>query len=293
MILHEMTKYGFQISYDTDETSDHTIDAQMLGESIVNMAKLVRSADSRVNLKDSELKIDVKAHSEGSFVVEFVTYIQSGLVNPLEVLGLIAGSTAASATVIGAIQQVRSRKIKLVEKDDTNNGTSNLQLDDGSKINLPSEVADLLVTKTFRDSVEKVINSPLEGTTNAKFIVKNEDGDETLTLTQEQSVDFKTIPLNVIDEVEEIEEATTVRFTKLNFEGTAGWQVRLADESLVPIVMKDDAFFNKINKNDQQFVKGDLYSVKLKTVKKHRHGTSPTYKRYILQVVRNITQSTS
>lgn len=278
----------FKISYDTEATSEHKIDAITLGNSIISMARVIKGADAYINAKEEDLKVEVKANSEGSFVVEFVAYLNSAQINPLTTLGVVA-TTAGVATVFGAIQQIKSRKIKLVNKEE--DGKSTLHLEDDSSIELPSFIADLVVNKDFRKSVEKVISEPLDGATNAKFIIKDKDDIEILSLTDEECKHFKSIPTNIIDEITETNENTTVRFTRVNFNGPSGWKVDFSNELAVSVTMKDGAFLNKISQNLQQFSKADLYSVKLKIVKTHRHGKQPTYNRAIIEVIRNVTQS--
>ncbi|WP_022940079.1 hypothetical protein [Psychromonas hadalis] len=282
----------FKISYDTDETSDHTIDALTLGNAISNMANVIKDADAYINAKDADLKVEVKANSEGSFVVEFITYLSATGINPLSALGLIPVA-AGVATVFGAIKAVKSRKVKLIEKGD--GGISTVHLDDDSKMELPHHIADLIVNKVFRDSLDKVISAPLDGATNPKFIIKDEQDNEVLKFINDETQYFKSLSSNVVDQVFDTEDQTTVRFTNINFDGHAGWKVELQDSSnsIVPIIMQDNVFINKINENQLQFAKSDLYSVKLRTVKKVLHGSKTTYKRYILQVTRNVTQSQS
>jgi len=281
------TKHVFQISYDTDETADHTIDAEKLGAAIVSTAKALKSADKMLNGESSELGLDVKAHSEGSFVVEFVTYINNMGVNPLSVLGFVA-DTAVPVTVFGAINQIASRKIKFVEK--LKDGKSKLLFGDQTEMELPDNVADLVASKTFRESVETIIKAPLAGATNAKFIVKNATGEEVLLINEADADNYSTLPENIVEEVHIKEETKNVRFTKVNFDGAGSWQIKLADDEVVTVSMKDASFLERINKNKENFSKGDLFVVKLKITKKHRHGTTPHYKREILEVIRNRTE---
>lgn len=278
------TKHVFQFSYDTKETEGHTIDAEKLGAAIMGTSRALKNADKILNGESSTLDIDVKAHSEGSFVVEFVTYINNAGINPLSALGFIAASTPA-ITVLGAINQLKSRKIKLVQSADE--VTSTITLSDDSTMEVPSNIAEILVNKNVRDNIDAIIKSPLDNATDAKFIIKDEDGEETFVVSDDESSNFKTVSANVVDEIKESEEITNVYFTKINFEGSKSWQIRLPDESLVSITMKDDNFTGRINASNQKFTKNDMFEVKLKTITKHRHGTSPTYKREITQVIRH------
>lgn len=281
--MENTTKYVFQISYDTLETANHTIDAEKLGEAIVSMSKVLKNANKVINGEESELSLEVKANTEGSFVVEFVSYLSTAGVNPMTILGFMA-STGPAITVIGALKQLRSRKIKMVEK--AGDGMSVLKLSDDTDLTLPSQVAELVANKHVRDGFDAIIKTPLEGSTNAKFVVKDSEGIPIETVSDEEAKDFKTIAQNVIEEITDTIERKEIYFTKVNFESPTGWQIRLPDDSLVSVTMKDKAFIERVNKRDEKFSKTALFSVQLKTIKTHRHGTSPTYKRELLEVVR-------
>ena len=276
-------RYAFQISYDTDGTANHTIDAEKLGDAIINMAKVLKNTNKIINGEASELKLEVKAHSEGSFVVEFISYLSANGINPMSIIGFMKGAGAAT-TVIGALKQINSRKIKLTEN--ANNGMTQLKFSDDSTLNLPSEIAELVVNKTIRDSLDAIINSPLEGENNAKLVFKDENGQEVDIVTIEEATDFKTISQSIVEDITEETKRVEVYFTKVNFESTSGWQIRLPDDSLVSVTMKDAAFIERVLKKDEKFSKTALFSVNLRTIKTHRHGTSPTYKRELLEVVR-------
>lgn len=171
MVMENNTKYVFQISYDTLETADHTIDAEKLGEAIVSMSKVLKNANKLINGEESELSLEVKAHTEGSFVVEFVSYLSSVGVNPMSILGFMA-ATGPAVTVIGALKQLRSRKIKVVEQ--AGDGMSVLKLSDDTDLTLPSQVAELVANKHVRDGFDAIIKAPLEGSTDAKFVIKDD-----------------------------------------------------------------------------------------------------------------------
>ena len=61
--MENNTKYVFQISYDTLETANHTIDAEKLGEAIVSMSKVLKNANKVINGEESELSLEVEAHT--------------------------------------------------------------------------------------------------------------------------------------------------------------------------------------------------------------------------------------
>lgn len=281
-------KQTFQISYDTDETADHTIDAEKLGLAIVSTAKALKNADKVLNGEKSEISLDVKAHSEGSFVVEFVTYLSSVGINPLNILGLGGSVIAGAGSVMGALKLLGNRKIKMVQK--TKNNTTVLTLSNDETLTLTNEVADLISSKTIRDSIDTIVKAPLEGVKDAKFIVKDENGNEVFTVNEDEVTNYKTLSQNIVDEITEREETKNVQFTNVNFDGATGWKVRFTDGENPAVRMKDDAFLERINKNKENFSKGDTFVVKLNIIKKHRHGTTPTYTREVIEVLRNRTE---
>lgn len=280
------TKYVFEISYDTSETKDHTIDAEKLGAAIISTSKALKNADKSLNGEESELELDVKAHSEGSFVVEFVTYLNATGINPLTLLGFAGGATA-SVTVLGAIAEIKSRTIKLTEK--TKSGKTKLYFNDDESLELDDNVAKLVLNRELRKDLDTVIKAPLEGTTDAKFKITDEDGNE-LIYESDDVQNFKTPTKTVVDEVTETEEAKDIRFVKINFEGSSGWQVRLPDGDVVTAKMSDEGFLARIKGNEQNFVKDDLFSAIIKTTKKHRTGNSPIYSKEIKRILRHRTR---
>lgn len=278
----------FKISYDIDETADHTIDAELLGESIISTARLIKNTNKLLNGEDAVVEIDVKAPAEGSLVVEFVTYLNSVGINPLTTLGFVAGTVPTAATVLGALQQLRSRKIKLVEEvEDDETDAVKLTLRDNSVITLPPEVAKVALNKDARQNLEKIFNDPIQGAQTGQVIIKNADDESVVNIPVNQVEYYKKPSRTLVDEVEEIEEEKEVRFVKVNFDGVNGWQIKLADGSLASIRMSDEAFIERINQNRQAFSKDALFSVTLKTIVTRKHGTNPSYKREITRVRRH------
>ena len=285
MSSSNFTKHTFQISYDMDKTKDHTIDARKLGEAIVATADALKNADKVLNGEESELELDVKAHSEGSFVVEFVTFLSSAGVNPLSVLGLGGTIAAGAGSVLGALKIIGQRKIKLVQKVDNNKSV--ITLSDNEIVQLPSSIADLVSSKTMRDSIDTMVKAPLEGAENAKFIIKDEGGTEVFQVADEEVESYKKMSQSIVDEVTETVETKNVSFTNVNFDGASGWKARFADGDVLTVKMKDDAFLERVNRSKENFSKEDTFVVKLKITKKHRLGTTPSYTREVIEVVRN------
>lgn len=275
----------FKISYDIDETSDHTIDAELLGQSIMSTAQLIKNTNKLLNGEDSELIVDVKAPAEGSVIVEFITLFNAAGINPLTTLGFVAGVVPAAATVLGALSQIRSRKVIRVEE--VENDEVQLKLNDDNTIDLPSDIAKIVLNNEVRKSLEKIIKDPIHGASSGSVIIKNADNVDVMSIPVSNIEYFKRPTKITVDEVDETIEPKEIRFTKVNFDGVTGWQIKLPNDSLVSARMSDEAFIERINQNRQQFSKEALFSVSLKTTVTHKHGAAPSYKREVLNVRRH------
>lgn len=105
-------KQVFKLSYDMKETAEHTIDAEMLGHAILSMTSTMKTANKLLNGDNSDLQVQIRAHQEGSFVVEFVTWLNNGGADVLQILGITtAASVAGTKTVLGAMEELKGRKI--------------------------------------------------------------------------------------------------------------------------------------------------------------------------------------
>lgn len=278
-----VTKQIFKISYDTSKTKDHTIDAELLGNAILNTSNVLKHADKVLNGEDSSLGLDVKANSEGSFVIEFVTWLNSGGINPLSVLGFASGAVGFK-TVMQVLNDIRSRPVRA--RIDMGNGVSKLILADGEEIEADSRVAALVIDRALRKDLEKVVKDPLEGTQQARLIFKDELDNEVTSYDDGDFENFTAPSRAVIEEVKEVVEDKEVRFVKVNFYGASGWSAELPDGEKIAVKMKDGRFLSRIEEN-KKLSKGDLFVVSLKTTTKFKSGTAPSVQREILEVKRH------
>ena len=123
---------NFSIFYDSDETKDHTIDAEVLGQSLISFSKAVKKADRVINGSDSTLEIDVKAHKEGSFGVTYeITQLLQSSLNVIEYIGITAATSAVvGGSVMALINNIAGRKMKGVVRE--GDDKSVIELDDGT-----------------------------------------------------------------------------------------------------------------------------------------------------------------
>lgn len=280
----------FKLSYQLSSTEDHTIDADLLGQSLINMAGMLKEADKIINGEDSNISVEVRAHEEGSFMVDMVTWLNEGGIDILKTLGItVTGGVVTAATFFQAIKAMRGRNITV--KARTEEGKWSLTLDDGEQIECTEEMEKLLSNYSFRKKVDEVINKPTNGEEAAtiSFIeVDDETGEETTTevIKQEEAEFFKAPPRKIFA-LETIEEKDIeVRFTVLSLEKQTGWRVRLPDDTEVPVKITDEGFLERANQREGAVIKGDLFVVRMKTIIKNIDGKDNTT-REIIRVIRH------
>lgn len=282
----EPNKQIFKLSYDMEETANHTIDAETLGHSILSMSSAMKSANKLLNGENSELQVQVRAHQEGSFMVEFVTWLNNGGVDVLPVLGISGAIGVGGAnTVFGAMEELKGRKI--VGSVRRNNKVI-LKTKDGEDHELEPDVAKILLDKDVRKDIETVFNTPIENKDNAKLIIKNENGDELKVVASEDAVSFKKLPQKTLEQVEEETKQMTIHFSQVNFEAATGWKFKLPNGEIESVRMNHEAFIHRINQGYEEFSKTKPCLVMMKTVKTTKPDGSVNTRYTIEEVIRQL-----
>lgn len=260
---------SFAISYDMQDTINHSIDAEVLGHSLVNMAKLINESNRELNGDDNKIELQVKAHKPGSFTVELIAWYSNGGQELLEMLGFAGKAVATSSGVIGsvfaALHHLKEKKIKLTETN-TNKGTSIIETEDGQRIECDSQIVKLITNPEVRKSLSEIVNKPIAGKERASFKVKDESGNVLTEVKDEDAVAFSPISAKTITTtVTKTDQQSQISFAAVNFDSlSSGWKVFLPKEDKPQTIkMKDQAFINRVNSGYAEFSKDKKYLVKI------------------------------
>ncbi|EJE8518659.1 hypothetical protein [Vibrio parahaemolyticus] len=277
-------KQVFKLSYDMKETAEHTIDAEMLGHAILSMTSTMKTANKLLNGDNSDLQVQVRAHQEGSFMVEFVTWLNNGGADVLQILGITtAASVAGTKTVLGAMEELKGRKIVgSVQRD----GKVILKTKDGSDHELEPDVAKILLDKDVRKSIETVFKAPIEDKDDAKLIIKNADDEELKVVKSEDAISFKRLPQKTLESVSEETKQMTIYFSQVNFDALTGWKCKLPNGDIESVKMNHEAFIERINKGYEKFSKTEPYIVRMKTVKTTKPDNTVNTRYTLEEVIR-------
>ncbi len=280
-------KQVFKISYDMPETAEHTIDAELLGTAILSMARALRHSDKILNGESSNIQVDVRAQEEGSFVIEFVTWLNEGGANVLSTLGLAGlGATGITGTVFGVLNEIKDKKI--VARVRKPGKKVELELADGSIVECSSDVANIVTDLHVRKELDQIVKSPIAGKDQAKFIVKDELDAPITEIDSDEARYYKSLSAKTLEEVEEETKQMTIHFSQVNFDGAAGWKAKLANGNVVTVRMRDEAFRDRVNNGYEEFSKTKPCIVKLTTVERTKANGSSSVSYYIDEVIRQI-----
>lgn len=282
----DLKSHEFTLTYDTSDTEEHIIDAVSLGKSLVSMSLAVKQAGKILNGESSYIEVKVKAHSEGSFAIEYVVeWLSSGGIDVLQAMGISSPITAiAHAGVIEKIKQLKNRIIVNKARKLKGDGWQ-LELDDGTKVDCSDSEDKLLDNHFFLKELEKTIYTPVVGCENVTVKITDQDGQET-KIPQAEVDYFRAPPRKDMQETDENIKQVNIEFVQINLEGKTGWKIKLPDGEEVSARMDAEDFLERISSRKRSFSKGDVFQIKLKTVEKTLDGKTTT-SRNIIEVVRH------
>lgn len=277
-------KYVFKLSYDSNSTADNTIDASILGTSLINMSQLIKESTKVLHGEEADARVEVQAHEPGSFIVEFVAWLDNGGIEVLRALGIATTTASVSiSTVFGALKALRNRK--QVEKQIIDD-VAEITFDDGEKVKIPVTVDKLVSNFSIRKHISEVVKKASDFEDGATVKLLDDNNQVVEEVTPEEVEYFKAPSRKLMAEEITTEKATNVVFTVVALESKTGWKIRLHNGDEVSARMNDEAFMERISNRERQFIKGDMFEVKLKTVERIVDGKTTTT-RSIEQVIRH------
>lgn len=264
----EFTEYAFTLSYDGELTKDHTMSAELLGQSLISMASLITQADKILNGEEAQPKVDVKAHKAGSFEVEFVAWLSAGGIDVLRALGITAMSaTAFGSSLLAILKRLKNRKIATVVINQDDPSQSYIQLEDNEQVSCTPEIAKLVQSHVVRTEVDNVFRKPiLKDPTAVVKLGGSLDGEEVQqAITHADATLLQAPPKKSLQEETIGTETKNVFFVQINLESSRGWKAKIQENKEFSVKMDDASFIERVNLKKDFPVKGELFEVELET----------------------------
>ncbi|WP_355661485.1 hypothetical protein [Halomonas salifodinae] len=283
----EYKEERFSISYDAEDNglSDHKISAKDLGNAILGMNELV-SEVYKTMYNDSSEAVELKVTApakEGSFIVEFLMASATPeVVSALRYIGIATATTAiAGGSLFEIVKAIKNKKIINVRFDKAKK-FAHIDLGDETIVT-DMTLGQLATDKKVRAALDKVAHEPLKGKKGASFKVIDEKEVTQFSATNDEVLSLSQMPEGSLEEHITDIEFTTVTFTQINFDSSKGWKMKHQGEER-KVEMLDKNFLTKVAERKQEFVKDDLFEVRLQS-ESIRRITSRTSKKYkILEV---------
>ena len=262
-----MGKVGFQVYYGGPTLESGQMDVRELAPALLAIGGLLEEANRVENGSKTAVSVKVKRFEDGSFGINFevvqnladqMVSLFSGkqvtaAINLLEIIGLSTGSIVSLLALLKKAKGMLPKKAK--ELSD-----GNVELDfSGDTVIAPARVVALYQDIKVRKEVENIIK-PLKKEGIESFSVKHENTQAQL-ITKQEAPYFDTPEIGD-RKIEEHETITTFSIHSLSFKEDNKW--RLSDgTNTFFVLISDDEFLHKVNKNMISFSKGDLLKVKL------------------------------
>jgi hypothetical protein len=286
--MNKNTSQIFSLIYDSEDTKDHEIDAATLGQSLLSLHDSLQDADKVINGEDSSIKVSVKANKPGSFGVEFsIVQLTANAIDILPIIGVTAVSaTAFAGSVMGVINAMKSKKVKVVISND--DGTATIEMEDGEKIVCTHAVQKLVTSPIFRNKFEALLFNDVTEKKGAKVKFLNSNEEVIQTIESDELIHFKKQTKQTVIEEKSKDKDIEISFTQVNFDSKSGWRVLLPnEESDTAVKMNDSSFLKRISSREENFIKGDFFKVKLRETTKFKTGASPSTSFSIEKVIRH------
>ncbi len=276
---------SFKVFYDAqdDELSKHSIDAAVLGKSILSMTNLINKADDLLNDGNKSFKVLVTSPAvPGSIGIDY-TVVQLlpmavDVLKTIGIVGLVGAGVHSSA--LSLIRQLGSKKVLSVTRK-TGTDQAILELADG-EIECPAAVAALVTEPVIRDALIEVVQTPLEGKDEPVFKIVNADGEVILKLEGEETEEIKPIPRGTLLTKDIETKDVNVKFTQVNFHNEKGWRMFYNDEEH-SVLLTDYEFLAKVRHAEGTITSEDLFAVTLETTKTRSAKTSSV--KYVIKKV--------
>ncbi len=299
----------FQIGYDGPSLQNHEISVNDLAPALLAVGDLLEETNNILYGEKSRVYVNVKgSFKTGSFLIDFATAqnFLSGMTDMfskqtpalqiLILLGIIKATTDGIESITkigdgtrklygGLIQLllfIKNRSIKRITKS-SEKGIEIIEINDGEKIAVESDILKLLSSIKIRTCLETIINKFLSKEGIEKFTVGRE---ETVTTVIKEEKDYFITPEAQEKIVEDQTIDTTLQAITVSFD--EGYKWRFTDGQAVFMAnVRDEEFVNKIKDNKVTFAKGDALKVKLhKKVSLSAYGLKPEYE--IISVTEHI-----
>jgi hypothetical protein len=290
-----MAESTFTLKYDGRALDDGTMPVRELAPALLALGEIFTDASQSLFPEHPPVALNVKATSDGSFLVHLVLQGK----DLWDHLLTLSGSPGASALsnletfvvdggvgIFAFIQWLKGRKIKSQDSKDVMPGHVRITTEDGDSIEVPTEVVTLFQRKPIRQKAVEVI-APLkrEGVSEMEFQLPS--GESGAKIEKKDVAAFEEAQEDddvLSDEVQPM----VVEILSLSFSEGNKWRFSLGT-STISAAIEDEGFLAQID-SGEPFAKGDMLRCRMRVVARRRpKGLHTEY--HLLEVVEHLRRN--
>lgn len=259
----------FSISYDGEALRSHSMDVRDLAPALLSLGKLFDESNRVLNGNKASVKLQVKAHEEGSFEVllelyqtygERVTRFLTGevITSALTLKELLLTAGGVGASLYALIKKLKGSKPDRITN--LENGMVRIEIS-GESFEISLKLISLFQDIEVRRAAEEVLK-PLGKPGIDTFQIKHKS--ETVEMVTKEELEFFSISKIEDEKILESEQTTAFSIVSLAFKDDNKW--RLHDgSSTLSVIIRDEDFLRKIDSNSLSFAKGDVLICRVRT----------------------------
>ncbi|MCV2508824.1 MAG: hypothetical protein N4Q32_00070 [Neisseriaceae bacterium] len=270
-----MSKETFFVIYDGPLLENNEFEVRELAPAILAINDLIEESSKIIYGDSNKISLCVKANFKaGSFGIELATHIQSMMSylfdsnhveyakNLLEVIGFI-GSGCYSLFLL--LKKLKNRKIKTVIKDESEENTYIIHLEDGETIKTSFEALELYRSMKIRRSTEQMLKPLSKDGIDSFAIAQYHKKKSTITFEiLQEEIRYFQAPRQAEEKLGT--NIGTVYATLISPALDGGYQWRFdSGNDVFAADMCDEKFLLKIDEKEVSFTQGDIFQMELET----------------------------
>jgi hypothetical protein len=266
-----MSTETFMIAYDGPALRDGAMDVRDLAPALMALGQLLDAANTTINGKDAQIKLQVRATEQGSFQIlleltqSWATQVLSFFASPeasgaTNLLNWVLGIGTGGTSLVLLIKKLRGKNPDKIDKLSDNM----VRITIGTEtFDIPIELLRLYQDMSVRVSVQKLIEVPLEREGIEIFEVRK-DGQVMVSVSKVEAVYFAKPSIPDEPLTDNVRRAA-FSIVSLAFKEDNKW--RLHDgNTQISVTITDVDFLGRVDNNLISFSKGDILICDVRTI---------------------------
>ncbi|NYE96311.1 hypothetical protein FHU41_002561 [Psychromicrobium silvestre] len=258
----------FKLTYDGEATRDHTIEVEKYAPSLLALARSAKAVQAAIAPGSPPSKIEIKATTGGSFIVDLV--IQAPSIVEATVDALLSRPITATLAASQLLQDLAAaitfliwiKGKKNLRQSRAEGGKTIITAGDGSQVVIADTVLLVVQDSQFRVATEALV-APLDSDGIDSISLSSEQLSEKVVIRTEDRDAFQ-IPEQIVEKYDPVVREAALTIESVNFVEGNKW--RFSDGgSAFYATIEDLGFISRVENGEEAFASRDTLRVTLRT----------------------------